>query len=92
MISQRSRYVNSTVAKLPTRDGTSAVRAVIAKTPGVKVFNFTYYRVRDIDRIDGLARYFFGDETAWWIIANANPEILAWDEIEDGTIIRIPDA
>lgn len=92
MISQRSRYVNSTVAKRPTRVPGKAARAIITRAPGVKAFNFTYYRIRDIDRIDGLARYFFGDETAWWIIANANPEILMWDEIEPGTIIRIPDA
>jgi len=92
MISQRSRYSRSTVSKLPTRTAGLAARAIVTKPPAAKEFNYTYYRIRDTDRLDGLARYFFGDETAWWIIANANPEILMWDEIAAGTVIRIPDA
>jgi hypothetical protein len=92
MISQRSRYANATVSRVPARDGVTAVQAIVPAEPEAKQVTFAFYRWTETDRIDNVARYFFEDETAWWVIADANPEILMWDEVEVGTIIRIPNA
>jgi hypothetical protein len=42
------------------------------------------------ETIDGLAYVYFGDPTQWWIIANANPEIMNWNNLAPGTTVRIP--
>jgi hypothetical protein len=92
MISSRSRYRYATVERGPNRSGDSSVSALNIPSKPALSFNFTYYQWTSTDRVDHLARYFFDDETMWWIIANSNPEILVWDEVEAGTIIRIPRA
>jgi hypothetical protein len=42
------------------------------------------------DRPDLLAGQMYGDETMWWVIADANPEILDWMDVAPGTRVRIP--
>tara|TARA_R100000541_G_scaffold16323_1_gene25985 strand:- start:1141 stop:1461 length:321 start_codon:yes stop_codon:yes gene_type:complete len=45
------------------------------------------------DRLDLLAYDYYGDETLWWIISRANPDITRRDSffIKLGVQIRIPD-
>jgi len=56
------------------------------------VVNFTYYQVEEYDTIEWIASATYGDGRNWWVIANANPEILDWNDLEVGTILRIPNA
>lgn len=91
MISQRSRYAQSVIGRFLSRDGETVVQALTPAVPQDTEVKFSFYRWNDADRIDNVAAYFFEDETAWWVIANANPEILMWDEVPVGTVIRIPD-
>lgn len=44
------------------------------------------------DRLDILANQFYGDDSNWWIIAIANPNVLSFNSIyiEPGTELRIP--
>ena len=45
------------------------------------------------DRLDLLAYDYYGDETLWWIIRRANPDVTKRDSffIKTGVQIRIPD-
>ena len=44
------------------------------------------------DRLDMLANTVYGDERYWWIIANANPDVISRDSyaLKPGLEIRIP--
>lgn len=89
-ISLNSRYVNDKVARVVEPVGT---RKIIIKRPvRTRSFDFTYYQWQEGDRIDVLARDYFDDERLWYVIADANPEILVWSDVSAGTVIRIPNA
>ena len=72
--------------------------------PSARRFRYTEYRVTEGDRVDTIANDFYGDARLWWIIANANPEILDWFNMDvpahegvpftgmtPGYVLRIPD-
>ena len=49
------------------------------------------YQAREGDRLDSLAFKFFHDPRKWWLIADANPDVLVPDQLlEPGTLVRIP--
>jgi hypothetical protein len=52
--------------------------------------NYTYYLWVYGDRPDSVAAFFYGDPSMWWNIADANPEILDWTDLQPGTVIRVP--
>lgn len=91
MITSNSRYVNAPVGVVndAVRGGVQAITYV---QPLSGVYNFTFYQWEDHDTIDWIAFSTYGDGTLWWKIANANPEILLWETVRPGTIIRIPNA
>ena len=88
-----SRYIASTVVTLPDQDGND-VQAIVPSSPQTYTFNYVYYIVTSADqfRIDQLAYYYYGDATLWWKIGDANPEIMQWDSVTPGTMIRVPNA
>jgi nucleoid-associated protein YgaU len=91
MINSKSRYVNSLLADATNQDGV----AVIAVTPSRAVtytFTYVFYVTNGADRIDTIADAYYGDPTLWWKIGDANPEIMKWDDINPGTVLRIPNA
>lgn len=48
------------------------------------------YTVMQGDRIDRLAKRFYGEELLWWVLADANNmEILPID-LHEGAVIRVP--
>lgn len=67
-----------------------------------RVVNFPYYYaanfnarkhvVRQGERMEQIAALYFGDPEMWWVIAVANPEVFYPEELERGTVLRIPDA
>lgn len=89
MISSRSRYVSNKVARVPDRNGVLQ-SAILPAYPQTLVFHYTEYEWANGDRVDLVAEAFYGDPAAWWRIARVNPEILIWDEVSPGTVIRIP--
>jgi nucleoid-associated protein YgaU len=49
------------------------------------------YEVREGDRLDLLAHRFFHDPRKWWLIADANPDVLTPEELLiPGRQLRIP--
>lgn len=91
MITADSRYSTATIATIQTATGSSR-QTVIVPDPAEKVISYTNYIVRDGDRIDQLANKFLGMSKLWWMIADANPEIVDWFVLPRGTVLRIPSA
>lgn len=91
MISARSRYTSSVISVVedPSR---GSVITVEPREQETQVFNFTYLVLEMEDRLDLIAYRVYGDATLWWRIADANPEILDWAEVQPGTVLRIPSA
>ena len=91
MIGANSRYRTSTIqtAVGPNDDTRQEMRVPFPKTRQVA---FTYYLVTSGDRVDTIAYDFYGNAQFWWIIADANPEILDWVDLEPGEVLRIPNA
>ena len=87
-ISANSRYANSIVV-----GATFEGQMIQVITPSQQVpFTFTYvtYQWTGHDRLDRLAYSNYGDSSQWWRIADANPEILDFNNLLSGTLIRIP--
>jgi nucleoid-associated protein YgaU len=89
VIATNSRYASSKTQKIQVAPGDVRVTIVFSAQSDWK-FNFTYYQVKQGDRIDLLARLFYGDDTRWWVIADANPDILDWTTLPTGLVLRIP--
>lgn len=83
-----SRYIDSPVIVLSVNNLNRQVIGIGAQT--AYAFTFQSYQVTGNDRLDTLAFDFYGDETKWFAIADANPEILDWTNMPIGVIIRIP--
>jgi hypothetical protein len=91
MISSTSRYANASTQTIQVSP-TDLRITIVPSYYSDWAFNFTYYQVKIGDRVDTLARFFYVDDTQWWRIANANPEILDWTKLTPGQILRVPSA
>ena len=88
MITNTSRYANATVDLVTDHRGTH--QSVNVPTPTDTTFSFTYYQVEEGESVDYLAHVMFGDGRLWWVLADANPEILDWSYVPGGLILRVP--
>jgi phage tail protein X len=91
-ISAFSRYADNTVTPIQDREGVTRSTIVIEPPDQAATYSISTYTWQNGDRIDYLAYSAYGDETQWWRIANANPEILFWSDIPNGAQIRVPNA
>lgn len=91
MITADSRYVTATVTTGVGPDGETR-QEMRPAFPRARTLAYTYYRVVDGDRIDTIADDFFARADLWWMIADANPEILDWLTLRPGEVIRVPNA
>lgn len=83
-----SRYEDSTLATLVVSNRDRQI--IVAGPQSPYTFTFQQYQVTGADRPDSLAVDFYEDESKWYAIADANPEILDWTNMPVGQIIRIP--
>lgn len=88
MILANSRYVDSTVVTVD-KDG-SDVAVIVPSAQKPYSFAYANHQVALGERIENLAYQYYTDATLWWRIADGNPEILFWDALVPGTILRIP--
>ena len=90
MISPYSRYATNTVQAI--QDAKGVVRATIIIEPPTtpSTLGVSTYTWQIGDQIEYLASSAYGDETQWWRIANANPEILYWNSLTPGQQVRVP--
>lgn len=84
-----SRYASNQVAAIVDNHGVTRPTIVIT-TPNERRISFSTYTWKLGDQIEYLSYSAYGDEQSWWIIANANPEILFWDRLAPGVEIRVP--
>lgn len=91
-ISPFSRYANNVVT--PIVDSTGKIRPTIIINPpsSANTYSISTYTWQIGDQIEYLSFSAYGDETQWWRIANANPEVLFWNSIVPGQQIRVPRA
>lgn len=89
MITATSRYASWAVDVVTDSRGNTH-QSLEQPAPQQTSFNFTYYQIQQGDTPDWLAYRFLNDGRLWWVIANANPEIIDWTSLTFGTIIRIP--
>lgn len=88
-VSANSRYSTSQIVMDVNQDGNDVL--VITSSRQVNyVITFTYYQVRASDRIDTLAYKFYGNSGLWWVIADANPEILDWSRMGNQIVSTTP--
>lgn len=89
-----SRYTDIPIKNAPILKGDRTTNIYqTTKYPEIPLnVNDTYAITTSGDRLDLLAQQFYGDYTLYWIIAAANPEILALDSlfVPEGLEIRIP--
>lgn len=87
-IDTNSRYANNRIEAVEVN---GIVRPTIVITPpDEQRINFSTYTWQDGDQIEYLAWSAYGDEQAWWVIADANPEIMYWNDMPRGTKVRVP--
>ncbi|MFE6739797.1 hypothetical protein [Streptomyces tubercidicus] len=88
-ISAGSRYARNTVTPFVGTDGRTR-QTIMPRKPDAIDLTVVDYTWRESDRVDLLAAHLYGDETMWWVFAQANPEILDWTHVRPGTIVRLP--
>lgn len=88
MIASNSRYANSQLVTESVNGNDTLY--ITPSEPVSYTFTFSYYIVDGSDRIDNIAAAFLSDPTQWYLIGDANPQIMNWLDIPAGTIIRIP--
>lgn len=92
MINSNSRYANSQVLLIDDPDEPTARVVIVPSQAKPYQFQFLFHIVTGVEnnRVDLIAANYYGDSQLWWKIADANPEILNWGNLETGTVIRIP--
>jgi hypothetical protein len=87
-----SRYADNTVTSIVGTDGVTRPTIIINSPTSPTTYSISTYTWQTGDQIDYLSSSIYNDETQWWRIANANPEILFWDKVPHGAQIRVPSA
>lgn len=88
MIHSDSRYLNNPVSVVTSDRGTH--QSMTNPFPEDKQYSFSYYTVEEGVTTDWLGFFETGEGCLWWMIADANPEILDWHDLKPGTVIRVP--
>lgn len=91
-VSAFSRYAENTISQIVGTDGVTRSTIIINPPSQDMTYSISTYTWQEGDQIDYLAYSAYGDETQWWRIANANPEILFWSTLTPGTQVRVPNA
>lgn len=92
MISANSRYGFTKLVIARNLDDTSDIQVMTPSLGAAHTFQTSFYYWKQFDTLPNLANDKYGDPTLWWIIADANPQIMLWDTLPVGTIIRTPES
>lgn len=88
MIVHGSRYQTQPVVMMKHEDGRTHA-TVLRGVPAV-TNQYTYYQIKEGDRLDNLANAFYGRPDLWWKLADANPEMFYPEVLTIGAILRVP--
>ena len=85
------RNISRNIQQLKTSKGKRYYKSI--KYPEIPILDEDLYIISIVgDRVDNLARQYYGDSNLWWIISSANSEIIKGGSfgIKSGLEIRIP--
>ena len=85
------RNISRNIQQLKTSEGKRYYNNI--KYPEIPILDEDLYIISIVgDRVDSLARQYYGDSNLWWIISSANPEIIKGGSfgIKPGLEVRIP--
>ncbi|MEV7902176.1 tail protein X [Streptomyces anulatus] len=88
-ISLTSRYQRHATALVRDRRGNLQL-AVMSRAPENQSLRVSDYRWRSHERVDDVSTRYYGSETSWWMIAEANPRVLDWTQVPAGMQIMVP--
>lgn len=91
MIAANSRYSSSVVTVGKNLMGAN-VRVIVPSQQEPYIIQYSTYVLNGGETVDYLAYKFYADPLLWWTIADANPEIMMWDSLPAGLVIRVPNA
>lgn len=91
MIYTDSRYATGNVYYAGDARYKAANTTVSRKFPS-DIYEYFAYTWTSEDRVDLVAYKFLGSSGFWWILMDANPEIINPFSIAPGTVLRIPSA
>lgn len=88
MISADSRYSQSALVTFTVNGADRQV--IVAGQQAPFTVTYSYHQVTGGETIDQIAYASYGDATRWWVIADANPEVMNWSTLASGSLIRVP--
>lgn len=89
LIDRTSRYQRNLLDLVADRNG-NPQQYIVHRTPVAMTLQINDYLWRQYDRVDSVAAGYYGSESSWWMIAEANPQVLDWTSVVPGTRVRIP--
>jgi hypothetical protein len=84
-----SRYETSVVDFLSTTEDGTAVPVVRYSFGALGRVSYAVYTWRKGDRLDLVASKFYPNSEMWWLIPYYNPQIKDFQNIAEGTVLRI---
>ncbi|MEV5264832.1 hypothetical protein [Streptomyces werraensis] len=88
-IDMTSRYQRNETALVPDRTGRLQL-AIMHRRPVDQRLRVSDYRWRSDDRPDDVSSRYYGSESSWWMVAEANPQIMDWTQVPAGQQIMVP--
>jgi phage tail protein X len=86
-----SRYATGLTSTVPI-DGKNTQSLARGPSTLPQPRRYLSYVVASQERLDTLAYRVYGRSDFWWVIADANPQLVLTDPLVAGTLLRIPDA
>lgn len=89
-VSLTSRYQRNDVGLIVDRHG-ALQRAILRRAPQAQTLRVSDHLWQAGDRVDLLGARYYGSETSWWMIAEANrAAVLDWTSPAPGTALVVP--
>jgi hypothetical protein len=89
MISATSRYQRNGTAQVTDRRGRQQVM-VLRRPPAVQNLVVSDHLWSDFSRVDTVSAGAYGVAEAWWMIGEANPQVLDWTQLPAGSRVMVP--
>lgn len=90
MIYENSRYEFDKVVMVTDHTGKQNPAIYVSPEVDEQAFFYEFVATHDGLRLDNLAHQIYGDAEKWWVLARANPEVFYPDDIQMGSLLRIP--
>lgn len=90
MIYKGSRYEYSTIDYFTASPNGANTPIVFYEMIGASTLTYRLHTYIQGERLDQLAVKYFKSAISWWLIPEFNPEIIDFNNIEPGTVLRIP--